>query len=71
MTADIVTGRIDGATAIPIQALVVRDVPSKEKKPKAGSRPETEEGVYEVKDGKLVFDKVQTGIAGELMIEVK
>ncbi len=71
VTADIVTGRIDGATAIPIQALVVRDVPSKEKKPAAGSRPETEEGVYEVKDGKLVFDKVQTGIAGELMIEVK
>jgi HlyD family secretion protein len=71
VTADIVTGRIDGATAIPIQALVVRDVPSKEKKPAAGSRPETEEGVYVVKDGKLVFDKVETGIAGELMIQVK
>jgi HlyD family secretion protein len=71
VTADIVTGRIDGATAIPIQALVVRDVPSKEKKPAAGGRPETEEGVYVVKDGKLAFDKVETGIAGELMIEVK
>ncbi len=71
VTADIVTGRIDGATAIPIQALVVRDVPSKEKKPAAGARPETEEGVYVVKDGKLVFDKVETGIAGELMIQVK
>ena len=34
-------------------------------------RPETEEGVYVVKDGKLAFDKVETGIAGELMIEVQ
>jgi HlyD family secretion protein len=71
VTADIVTGRIQGATAIPIQALVVRDVPTKDKKPAAGARPETEEGVYVVKDGKLEFDKVDTGIAGELMIEIK
>jgi HlyD family secretion protein len=70
VTADIVTGRIDGATAIPIQALVVRDVVSKDKKPATG-RPETEEGVYVVKNGKLEFDKVETGIAGELMIELR
>jgi HlyD family secretion protein len=71
VTADIITGRIDGATAIPIQALVVRDVQMKDKKPEAGARPETEEGVYIVKDGKLGFEKVETGIAGELMIQVK
>jgi HlyD family secretion protein len=71
VTADVVTGRIEGATAIPIQALVVRDVQAKDKKPVAGSRPETEEGVYIVKDGKLGFEKVDTGIAGELMIQVK
>jgi HlyD family secretion protein len=71
VTADIVTGRIDGATAIPIQALVVRDVQSKDKKPSTGGRPETEEGVYIVKNGKIEFDKVETGIAGELMIEIK
>jgi HlyD family secretion protein len=71
VTADIVTGRIDGATAIPIQALVVRDVQMKDKKPEAGARPETEEGVYIVKDGKLGFEKVETGIAGELMIQLK
>jgi HlyD family secretion protein len=71
VTADIVTGHKDGATAIPIQALVVRDVPKKEKKPVSGSRPETEEGVFLVEDGKLVFEKVETGIAGELMIEIK
>jgi len=70
VTADVVTGHVDGAAAIPIQALVVRDVPSKEK-PSAGGRPQTEEGVYIVKDGKLGFEKVETGIAGELMIQVK
>ena len=68
VTADITTGRRDGATAIPIQALVVRDVPKKDKAPMTG-RSETEEGVYTIKDGKLEFVKVKTGIAGELMIE--
>jgi HlyD family secretion protein len=68
VTADIVTGRREGATAIPIQALVVRDVPKKDKAPIQG-RSETEEGVYTIKDGKLEFVKVKTGIAGELMIE--
>jgi HlyD family secretion protein len=68
VTADIVTGHRDNATAIPIQALVVRDVPKKDKAPATG-RSETEEGVYTIKDGKLEFVKVKTGIAGELMIE--
>jgi len=74
VTADILTGRKEGATAIPIQALVVRDVPKKDGKPAAASssgRPQTEEGVYLVKNGKLAFEKVETGLAGELMIEVK
>jgi HlyD family secretion protein len=74
VTADILTGRKEGATAIPIQALVVRDVPKKDGKPAAsssGERPKTEEGVYLVKNQKLAFEKVVTGLAGELMIEVK
>ncbi len=72
VTAEIVTGRNEGATAIPIQALVVRDVPKKDKKAASSSgRPETEEGVYLVKSGKLEFQKVETGLAGELMIEIK
>jgi HlyD family secretion protein len=71
VTAEIVTGRKEGATAIPIQALVVRDVPRKDgKKGPAAGRPETEEGVYVVKEGKLQFVKVESGLAGELMIEV-
>jgi HlyD family secretion protein len=75
VTADILTGRKEGATAIPIQALVVRDVPKKDGKPAGSgggaSRPQTEEGVYLIKSGKLAFEKVETGLAGELMIEVK
>jgi HlyD family secretion protein len=73
VTAEIVTGKQAGATAIPIQALVVRDVPKKDGKAStmASGRPQTEEGVYVVKDGKLQFVKVETGLAGELMIEVK
>jgi HlyD family secretion protein len=73
VTADILTGRKEGATAIPIQALVVRDVPKKDGKPAGGGagRPQTEEGVYVIKTGKLAFSKVETGLAGELMIEVK
>jgi HlyD family secretion protein len=77
VTADILTGRTEGATAIPIQALVVRDVPKKDDKDgkpaavAASTRPQTEEGVYLIKDGKLAFEKVETGLAGELMIEVR
>ncbi|PYQ32911.1 MAG: hypothetical protein DMF55_12585, partial [Acidobacteria bacterium] len=73
VTADILTGRKEGATAIPIQAPVVRDVPKKDGKPvtSAAGRPQTEEGVYLVKNQKLAFEKVETGLAGELMIEVK
>src|SRR6266545_754760 len=74
VTAEIITGRAEGTTAIPIQALVVRDVPKKGADKKGGAstgRPETEEGVYFVKDGKVGFRKVETGLAGELMIEVK
>ena len=72
VTAEIVTARKDGAPAIPIQALVVRDVPKKDKKgPAASGRAETEESVYIIKNAKLEFQKVETGIAGELMIEVK
>jgi HlyD family secretion protein len=69
VTAEVVTARREGATAIPIQALIVRDVEKKDKTPTTG-RADTEEGVYTIKDGKLVFEKVKTGIAGELLIEV-
>jgi len=70
VTAEIVTGRAESTPAIPIQALVVRDVPKKDKKAASSGRPETEEGVYLVKSGKLEFRKVKSGLAGDLMIQV-
>ena len=65
------TGRNEGATAIPIQALVVRDVPKKDKKAASSPEGRTGRGGLSVKNGKLAFEKVETGLAGELMIEVK
>jgi len=64
VTAEIVTGRNPDATAIPIQALVVRDVPKKDKQKKATtSRPETEEGVYTVdKGGKVASPRLRRGL---------
>jgi len=70
VTAEIVNGSAEGTPAIPIQALVVRDVPRKDKKAPVTGRAETEEGVYLVKSGKLEFKKVKSGLAGELMIQV-
>ena len=71
VTAEVMTGRVEAAPAIPIQALVVRDVPKQDKKAPTTGRSETEEGVYFIKDGKVGFQKVETGLSGELMIEVK
>jgi HlyD family secretion protein len=75
VTGEIVTGRKEGVAAIPIQALVVRDVPKKTGTPTAssgGSRPETEEGVYLIgKENKVAFEKVKTGLTGELLVEVE
>jgi HlyD family secretion protein len=69
VTADILTGKKNGALAIPIQALVVRDVPGK--KTVTGA-PLTEQGVYVVTKGdRIAFRKVDTGISGELKIEAK
>jgi HlyD family secretion protein len=72
VTAEIVTGQKEGAPAMPIQALIVRDVPKKAGKsgPVMG-RPETEEGAYVVKNGRLEFVKVESGLTGDLMVEVK
>lgn len=67
--ADILTGFRPNALAVPIQALVVRDA---ERKPdeKAGGPKREEEGVYLVENGKVRFQKISTGLMGELSIEV-
>ena len=67
--ADILTGFRPQALIVPIQALVVRD---REKKPgqAAGAAPRDEEGVFLMEAGKARFQPVQTGLLGELSLEV-
>lgn len=75
--ADIFTGRQAQALAIPIQALVMKDL-----KPKPGAEgekavgqgkaapPKEEEGVYLMENGKARFVALKTGLMGELNVEV-
>lgn len=67
--ADILTGFRPQAVTVPIQALVLR-----EKKREAGRTPKPgeardEEGVWVVKDDKVIFCPVTTGMMGQLSIE--
>lgn len=68
--ADIFTGSRDNVVAIPIQALITREI-----KPKPGEKlqpgaPRDEEGVYLAEGGKSRFIPVKTGLLGELNVEV-
>ena len=69
--ADILTGFRPKALAVPLQALVVRDV---ERKPGAPApppdAPREQEGVYLMEGGKARFQPLQTGLIGDLSIEV-
>jgi HlyD family secretion protein len=67
--ADILTGFRAQALVVPMQALVVRD---RERKPgdvKSGA-PRDEEGVFLLEGGKARFQPIQTGLLGELSLEV-
>ena len=68
--ADILTGFAGQAVVVPLQALVVRDIPREEGEARAPGAPREEEGVYLVKDGKAEFQAVTTGLLGELDVEV-
>ena len=80
--ADVTTGYREKAIAVPIQALTLRkpsELKPKKKKSRrrrtseAASDPTKEEesqGVFVVKDGKVIFNKVKTGIAGDRFFEV-
>jgi HlyD family secretion protein len=68
VTADIITSVKEGVVAVPLAAVIVRDSPKGEKN-EAG-KLKTEQGVYVLRDGKVVFASVKTGITGELMVEV-
>jgi HlyD family secretion protein len=67
--ADILTGFRAQALVVPIQALVIRD---REKKPgdAASGTPKDEEGVFLLENGKARFQPLQTGLLGELSLEV-
>jgi len=68
--ADIFTGASDNALAIPFQSLVVRDIVLKEgEKFKPGDKRD-EEGVYLVEKDKVKFVPVQTGLTGDMSVEV-
>jgi HlyD family secretion protein len=66
--AEILTGFVPKALAVPLQALVVKDA---ERKPGETGAPREEEGVYIVESGKAKFTPITTGLVGELSIEAK
>jgi len=70
--ADVLTGFRARALVVPIQALVVRDV---ERKPGAApppNAPREQEGVYLMAaGGKARFVPIQTGLMGDLSVEVR
>ncbi len=67
--ADILTGFRGDVLAVPLQALVVKDIERKPGEKVAPGAPREEEGVYVVENGKVDFRKVTTGLIGELSIE--
>jgi HlyD family secretion protein len=68
--ADIYTGEKDDALAVPIQALVMRDIPLKPGQTLKPDQPREEEGVYIIENGKVKFATVKTGLMGDLDVEV-
>ncbi|MBK5256043.1 MAG: efflux RND transporter periplasmic adaptor subunit [Vicinamibacteria bacterium] len=68
--ADILTGFKAQAIVIPIQALVVRDIEVKPGEAPRPGAPRDEEGVYLIENDKARFQKVKTGLLGELSLEV-
>jgi HlyD family secretion protein len=71
--ADILTGFRGKALAVPLQALVVRDLERKPGQPPAAQGTDAsreQEGIYLMEGGKARFQPVQTGLVGDLSIEV-
>jgi HlyD family secretion protein len=68
--ADVLTGFRAQALVVPLQALVVRDVPTPPGAAPATSAPREEEGVYLMQSGQARFCRLSTGLLGEMSIEV-
>ncbi len=67
--AEIFTGRRPNALAIPLQALVMKDVEGQGRDGSA-TGPKEEEGVFLLDNGTARFRAVKTGLLGELKVEV-
>ncbi len=68
--ADIFTGSRENTLAIPLQALVMKEIKAKEGQKLAPGAPREEEGVYVLEGGKARFQAVKTGLLGELNVEI-
>ena len=55
---------------MPIQALVVKDLKAKAGEALGPGEPREQEGVYVVEKGRAVFRPLQTGLMGDLTVEV-
>ena len=68
--ADIYTGSRENTLAIPLQALVMKEIKPKDGQKLAPGAPREEEGVYVLEEGKARFMPVKTGLLGELNVEI-
>ncbi len=68
--ADIFTGSRSQVLAVPIQALVVKDLKPAPGQSLPPGAPREQEGVYVVEAGKAVFRPLRTGLMGDLTVEV-
>jgi HlyD family secretion protein len=69
--ADILTGFRSQALVVPIQALVVRELERKPGTPLPPGAPREQEGVYLMDGAKARFVPIQTGLMGDLSVEVR
>jgi len=68
--ADIFTGSRDNVLAVPLQALVMKEIKLKPGEKRDPAAPREEEGVYLMEKGKARFRSVKTGLLGDLNLEV-
>jgi HlyD family secretion protein len=68
--AEILTGFRGQAVVVPIQALVVREIPRPPGQAPPAGAPRDEEGVYLKEGDKARFQAIKTGLLGELSVEV-
>ncbi len=68
--ADIFTGSRDNVLAVPLQALVMKEIKLKPGQTFKPGEPREEEGVFVMEGGKAVFRPIKTGLTGDMNVEV-